>query len=790
VTKAPVNPQEDAPPVARYVGQGVPRREDDRFVRGAARYVADIRAGGALHAAFLRSAVAAGRITSIDVSGARTMPGVVAALSGADLAEHIAPLGERNQTEGRFAAGLNVESEQITIRAVAVDRVHYVGEPIAVVVAENRYLAEDALEAIQVEYDVAPAVTDMEAALCGDSATVHDIGMGNTAVRMSYVRELPGPPVGEVAAVVEGTYRFGRQTAMPMECRGVLAAPDGSGHLDIWDSSQGPFPVKRTLCAVTGWDPSTVSVRSPAVGGGFGQKVNVYGEEIVVPVMAKLLDKPVVWLEDRYENLISATQGRDQLHRARLSVDRDGRILEWEDEFLVDLGAYNFARFGVVGNTALHLLGPYRIPTVRVKGTGVYTNKAPTSQYRGAGRPESTFALERALDAAARELGIESWKIREINALSTGDLPLDQLLPYRDGADIVYDGDDYKKVFQEAATLVSEVDLDRLKSECDATARVGIGVAGHMEATGRGPEAESVRIRLTPAGHLLVFTGIGVSGQSHETAFSQIAADAARMDMDLVTVVTGDTDEVPQSLASVASRSAVIGGSAVHLGVTRLAKRIGERIGVCYETSEVEHVDGGFRVDGEFLSWQQVGQAFAPNGKLAGDDSPELVESFTPPAATWLMGAHVAVVRVELDTGSVSVIRYGIAHEGGASINPRVVDGQLRGGAAQGIGGALYEEVLYDTAGQPLSATMADYAIPTAANIPTIDLIHLHSLSTRNPLGLKGIGESGIIGSAAAVASAVDDALREFGTHATQVPLTADRVLALIDDAPGERRQS
>jgi carbon-monoxide dehydrogenase large subunit len=543
---------------------------------------------------------------------------------------------------------------------------------------------------------------------------------------------------------------------MSIECRGVYAVPGSDGRLTVWSSTQVPFLVKGALCAATGWAEDRVRVRSPEVGGGFGPKAVVYVEELVVPYLADRLGRAVTWIEDRYENLVSAAQARDNVHRTRLTVDADGRILAWEDDYVVDLGANNLWMVGVVANTALHSLGAYRIPAIRISGTGVFSNKTPTSQYRGAGRPEATFALERSLDRAARRLGVGPAKLRELNILGRDDLPHAQQLPYRDGVPIVYDGADYAQVLQDALALVPESEVAALKAAAPAHVRVGFGVCTYVEATARGPaEPETARVRLGADGRFDVWVGTGPSGQAHATVFAQVAADTLGVELDRVSVHTGDTDGVPQGLGSFASRSAVIAGSAIRLACTDL-------------------IEQAAALAAPPVAWGEIAaRAGAPL---------ETTRTFAPRTVTWTMGAHVAVVGVDVGTGGVEVLRYGVAHEAGPSLNPRVVDGQVRGAVAQGIGGALLEHVDHDAAGQPLSATLADYLVPEPTGVPPIRLAHREVHSESNPLGIRGVGESGIIGGGAVIAGAIEDALAEFDVAVDRTPITAEYLLAALPE--------
>jgi aerobic carbon-monoxide dehydrogenase large subunit len=759
----------------RLVGRGVDRTDIGPLLDGSAAFVADLAPEGTLHAAFVRSGLASARVASVDTSAARSAPGVVRVLSGAELARHVAPLAPpaNSRAPERFTEFYDVRSHPRQIPCLAVDEVRYVGEAVAVVVATDRYLAEDAATLVEVDYEPREAVADLEAALEPGAPVVHADLDGNLAVSLTLAKgELPA---GDDVVVVEGEYRIARQAGLSIECRGVLAEPE-EGRLSVWSSTQVPFILRQLLCAATGWRPEEVRVRAPEVGGGFGPKASVYAEEVVVPWLARELGRPVVWIEDRYENLTVATQARDNLHRTRLRVDRGGRILSWEDDYLVDLGVHNFWMVGVVANTAVHLLGAYRIPAVRITGRGVFSNKTPTAQYRGAGRPEASFALERSLDAAAGKLGITPVKLRQQNLLGPDDLPYPQGVPYRDGVDVVYDGEDYTRVLTAAMELVGEDDVAELKRSAAAHERVGFGVGVYMEATARGPaEPETARVRLREDGRLEVATGTGPSGQAHRTVFAQVAADATGVGMDGIEVITSDTDGVPQGLGSFASRSAVVAGSAVRLAAERAVEAGRAAVAELLGAGSVEPAPGGFVVPrgGRRVTWVEL----AERGVVIDE-----VHTFAPPTVTWTMGVHAVAVVVDTETGGVRVVRYGVAHETGPPLNPRVVDGQLRGGVAQGIGGALLERVTHDAAGQPQSVTLADYLVPEATDVPEVRLAHLDAPSVLNPLGIKGVGESGSIAGGAAIAGAVDDALEEFGVHVARCPMTADHLLELIEE--------
>lgn len=753
-----------------YVGRSVPRREDHRFLTGTGAYVGDLRRPGMLHAAFVRSTVAAARILDIDVATAAQADGVVGVFTAKDLPE-VGPLPMLTTPDRRFAQAFSLFFEPPDVPCLAGDEVHYVGEPVAVVVARDRYLAEDAAELVEVHYDPLEPVLDVDHATSGQSRAVHPSTPDNVPLRLMISGgDIPAVEDGHV--VIERRWSVGRHSGVPLEGRGVLAEPVETG-IEVWTSTQIPYLVRRAICGATGWSEAEVRVRTPDVGGGFGPKANVYGEEVVLPVVARRLGHPVIWIEDRYEHLISAAQSRDQQHETRLIVDADGHIISWEDDFTVDMGSHNLWMAGTVSNTAIHLMGAYRIPNFRITGTAVLTNKTPTSQYRGAGRPEATFALERSLDAAARALGISRLKMRERNILTAEDLPYPQRFPYRDGVDIVYDGRDYSAVLQRCQDLVGEEELSELRLATEARGELlGVGVATFVEATGRGP-FEMARVGLRADGSFEVFVGTASAGMSHETTLAQIAASELAVPLERVTVRSGDTDGVPEALGSFASRTAVVAGSAVRLAVQELARSVHERLAPADAAAgrTVQVVDGGLRfADGQERSWLELAVDLAAAGD-GGDHVLQATGRFSPETVTWTMGAHLAVVRVDPGTGLITVLRYAAADEAGVAINPTVVEGQVKGGIAQGIGGALLEEFRYDPSGQPTSTSFAEYLLPGTGEVPRLDVAHIEVPSERNALGLKGVGESGTIPGCAAIASAVEDALSAYDVEVRATPI-------------------
>jgi carbon-monoxide dehydrogenase large subunit len=531
--------------------------------------------------------------------------------------------------------------------------------------------------------------------------------------------------------------------------------------------------VRNAICAVTGWAQSEIKVSVPDVGGGFGTKANVYGEEIVLAVLSRLTGYPLIWVEDRPEHLVASAQARDQLHRTRMAVDRDGHILAWADDFVVDIGAGSLWVTGIVANTAIHLMGPYRIPAVHVSGRAALTNKTLVAQYRGAGRPEATFALERSLDAAAGALGISIDEIRRRNLLTSADMPYPRPIPYRDGVPIVYDGGDYLACLDSVTGA-----LPPAEANACATAhpdyRIGYGLSSYLEATGRGPH-ETARVRLLPNGHFEVTAGAASAGQGHETVFAQVAADALGVPLGQVRYVPSDTERLPEGVGTFASRSAILAGSAVHQACGELidlaSHRAAELLGVRGTDDDgTEYRHARFTAGDQAIGWDELAAAGRVGGVDEGGAALDVSTVFRVETVTWTMGVHAVILGVHRRTGIVKVLRYAVSHEGGREINPRIVEGQIVGGVAQGLGGALFEAWRYSSSGEPTSTTFAAYHLPLSTDVPDVIVNHLQVETLANPIGVRGAGESGTIAVYAAVASAVDDALGG-GFHVTATPI-------------------
>ncbi|MFS0896005.1 xanthine dehydrogenase family protein molybdopterin-binding subunit [Mycolicibacterium litorale] len=753
-----------------YIGTSVRRREDDRMLEGQGRFVAD-RAAGAYHAVFVRSSEAHARIHHIKTAAAARMPGVLGVYTAADLGLTGAAIPALTVPNPAFTAATNCFLADQRLPVLAADTVHYIGQPIAVLVAEDRYRAEDALEAVEVDYTPLPAVTDPVAALGRDSAVLFAHLGSNEAARLEFSFGDVERAFAGAAHVVEGTYRMNRHGAIPLEARGVRASFDAQRQrVELWTSTQIPHTVRNAICAVTGWTQQDITVAVPDVGGGFGTKANVYAEEIALAVLARHTGRPVIWIEDRQEHLVASAQARDQVHDTRLAVDADGHILAWEDSFIADIGAGSLWVAGIVANTAIHLLGPYRVPAAHITGRAALTNKTLTAQYRGAGRPEATFALERSLDAAARRLGISTEEIRRRNLLTAADLPYARPLPYRDGVPISFDGGDYVACLDSVSKLLPRTEIERCAAE-HPDHRIGYGLSSYLEATGRGPH-ETARIRLLSDGGFEVTAGAAAAGQGHETVFAQVAAEALGVPMECVRYVPADTERLPEGVGTFASRSAILAGSAVHEAAGKLVEAAVERVrrllGV--DGAPIEYAHGMFRVAGRVLSWLEIARAQAVGGDAESGAALDVTAVFRVETVTWTMGVHAAIVGVHRRTGLVKVLRYAVSHEGGREINPRIVEGQIVGGVAQGLGGALFEQWRYSDAGQPLSTTFAAYHLPLSTDVPRVSVEHLHVDTPVNPIGVRGAGESGTIAVYAAVASAVDDAL-DGAVHVDSTPI-------------------
>ncbi|MBI2161899.1 MAG: xanthine dehydrogenase family protein molybdopterin-binding subunit [Candidatus Rokubacteria bacterium] len=773
---------------AKYFGAAVKRREDPRFLRGEARYVDDVTLAGMLHAAFLRSPHAHARIAKIRTEAARALSGVERVFTFADLERWMRPLPLFGAVPPGLAAAIRFDLRQAPQFALCRERARHVGEIVAMVVAESRARAEDALDLIEVEWEPLPPVVDMVAAAQPGGPLIHPEWGTNVAIGFTHSIGDAEAAFARAEVVVSETFRIQRYVGMPIECRGVVAAWDRrDGTLTTWNSTQVSHFVQQGLTGALDLPPHKIRVVAPDLGGGFGTKASGYAEDALVPIAAMVLGRPVKWIEDRREHMAGAAHARHQTHEIALAATRDGTILGVRDRIWLDLGAYNVWGIVLPYNTVAHLIGPHRIRNMSVEVKGVVTNKTPNAPYRGAGRPETVFAMDRAVDCLARELRMDPAEIRRRNYIRADELPYDFGMPYRDGNPLVYDTGDFPAALEAALEAAGYRDFRREQARLRAQGvSRGIGISGYVEGTAIGPY-EGATVKLDLLGRVTVATGAVSSGQGHETSFAQVAADALGVPLDWVTVIGGDTAAVPFGVGTFASRSAVTAGNSIADACREVRAKLARAAASLLEAApeDVEIEDGQAFVrgtPGSAVTLARVVQASIPTFARPGVASPDFEASAYHhiPTVTYASAVHVAQVEVDTDTGGVQLLRYVVAHDCGRVINPVIVEGQVHGGVAQGVGGALFEDMQYDEQGQLLTGSLMDYAVPKADDLPRIETVHLEFPSPRNPLGVKGLGEGGAISPPAAIANAIEDALAPFGVRITETPVTPARIQALL----------
>jgi carbon-monoxide dehydrogenase large subunit len=776
---------------AKYFGASVKRKEDPRYLRGEGRFVDDIKLPGLLHAAFVRSPHAHARIVAVRTDAAKRLPGVAHVFTFVDLERWMKPLPLFGAIPPGLAARVSVSMRQIGQLAMCRDEARYVGEIVAMVLGESRALAEDGCERIEVDYEPLPVLADVEAAARPGAPILYPEWGDNVA--LSFKTGFGDAEAAFRAADVRVRERFviPRYVGMPIETRGVVAQWDPrDGALTTWNGTQVVHFVQQGLVTALGLPPHKIRVVAPDVGGGFGTKAQGYPEDLLIPAAAIAARRPVKWTEDRREHMMGSAHARAQVHDIEIAARRDGAMLAVRDRIWVDLGAYNSWGIVLPYNTVAHLLGPHRVANLDVECRGVVTNKTPNAPYRGAGRPETVFAMDRIVDCLARELRLDPAELRRRNYLGAADLPYELGIPYRDGNPLVYDSGDFKAGLEAALRAVG---YDALRAEQAALRQRGIhrgiGISSYVEGTAIGPY-EGATIRLDASGHAVVATGACCQGQGHETSFAQIAADALGIPLDWVTVVGGDTAAIPFGVGTFASRSAVNAGSSIHEAGARVKDKLVAAAAALLEAApaDIEVADGVVTVRGAPASATPLAaviRAAIPTFARPGVTTPDFEATVYhhQPTVTYTSATHVAVVEVDPGTGAVRLLRYLVAHDCGRLINPVIVEGQIHGGVAQGVGGGLLEEMVYDERAQLLTGTFMDYLVPTAMELPAIETVHLEYPSPRNPLGMKGIGEGGAISPPAAIANAVEDALAPWGVRVTRTPLGPSVVLGLLERA-------
>jgi len=745
-----------------------------------------------LHVAFVRSDVAHAHIRAIRKSRALSLHGVVAILGAADIEPDLRPIpGMQNRPPKAWRDAVEHEINIPDQPILASRKVRYVGEPMAVVIAEDRYCAEDAVPLVEVELEPLPPVASIDQALDPVSPRVHDALSSNVIARVRMGKGDTAAVFASGARTLRHTFENHRYSGMPIECRGVVAAYDaGNDAITMWSSTQVVHWVRREVASRLDLPESRVRCIAPEVGGGFGVKGHVYPEDVLIPFLARRLGRPVRWVEDRHEHIVNSAHARDDRHEAEIAFDAEGHILAVRDRVLKDSGAYMPVGIGTPVNTAVHLPGPYHVPNYESSITIVTTNKTPNAPYRGAGRPEAAFVIERLIDLVARATNLDPVEVRLRNMIPPERIPYAAGLLYRDGVPIVYDSGDYPAALRQAVDALGGLAAIR-RAQAEAWRRghfVGLGLGCYVEGTGAGP-FEGATVRLDPSGAIYVATGACAQGQGHQTVFSQVAADAWGITPDQVTVVLNDTGAIAMGYGTIASRSAVNSSSAIVLASEELQRKIKAIAGHMLECAveDLELRDGRVAVRGVpamSMTLQQVAQAARPgwdHGRPANvAPGLETTVYFEPPTVTWSYAVHAATIEIDRATGVPSILKYVVVHDAGVLINPELAEGQVLGGVVQGLGGGLLEEIVFDDQAQLLTGSLADYLVPTATDAPTIEVLHRQSPSPLNSLGVKGLGEGGAIAPPVVLANAVCDALRPIGFEIFGTPVRPAAIIEAI----------
>jgi len=772
--------------IAAMVGAPVKRREDPRLITGQATYVDDIKLVGMLHMAVLRSPYGHARINSINAEAARRHPGVVAVYLAEDLKGAVGPIAVAVPL-GKMTEGMGIHGP------LAEGKVRFYGDPVAVVIAEDRYTARDARDLIEVDYEPLPAAIDIEKAMQPGAPLLYEEFGTNVPFGMH-------PSTEEIDKVFEQTKADGgivvkqrivnqRLAPSSIETRGVVAEfRKADKTLTVWSSSQIPHLLRDILSATVGLPQHQVRVIVPEVGGGFGSKLNVYPEELVAAYAAMKLGRPIKWIEDRSEALAATIHGRDQVDYVEAAATRDGKVTGMKVYGISDLGAYSqlFTDVIMIAFGYPVSCGAYDIKNIHLSADIVFTNKSPTDAYRGAGRPEATYIAERVMDMVAHELGKDPVGVRRINFIKPDQFP------YKSAAGAVYDTGEYEKALDKALAIVDYQNLRAEQARKRADGKLmGIGVSSYIEICGFGPKGsapvglyESARVRVEQSGTVMVYTGSSPHGQGEETSFAQIVAEEFGVPIDNVLVMHGDTDSTPEGRGTYGSRTLAVGGSAVFTAVQRLKEKMKLIASHMLEASpsDVTLEDGKFFVSGspqKAVSFTEVAMAANLSNTLAPGIEPGLETTvfWEPEACVFPFGTHICVVEIDKDTGDAEIKRFVAVDDCGRQINPLLVEGQVHGGIAQGVGQAMYEQVIYGEDGQLLTATLTDYAVPITTELPSYELDSTVTLTPVNPLGVKGVGEAGTIGSTPAVANAVADAL---GLAHVDMPFTREKLWRII----------
>jgi aerobic carbon-monoxide dehydrogenase large subunit len=770
------------------VGARIRRREDPRLITGRATYVDDVRQVGTVYAAFVRSPYGHAKLTGIDTSALKGDEHVLAVYTGEDL--HHAHGLKSSLPVAHKMADLKTPPHYI----LALDEVRFVGEPIAVVVADSPYRARDAAENIVVEYDELPAVIDMEKAVAG-APFVHESLGTNVAYTFPFAAGDVDKAFAEADVTIKQRIVNQRVAPVPIEPRSMVASYDaGMQQLTIYSATQIPHLLRTQLAVVLGLPENKIRAIAPEVGGGFGAKLNVYAEEALICWLAMQLERPVKYIETRSECFQAMIHGRDQIDDLEIAAKNDGTITGMKLKIHANMGAYHQLLTPVIPTlTVLMAHGCYKFENIQAEVIGVFTNTMSTDAYRGAGRPEATFFVERAIDMVAQRLKLDPVEVRRRNFIAAS------AFPHTTATGLTYDSGNYETTMDKALAAVDYAGLRKQQEELRKQGRyLGIGISTYVEVCGMGPSAampaagwDSATIRVEPTGSITVLTGVSPHGQGEETTFAQIVADELGVPIDQVTVVHGDTDKVQYGVGTFGSRGTAVGGAALKLAIESIQAKALKIAAHQWEANpdDLEYRDGKIQVKGDPSKSMTTAEA----GFLAfmGDKLPPGLEPgmdatrrFEPPNFVFPFGTHVCVVEVDAQTGEVKVVKYLAVDDCGRLLNPMIAEGQVHGGIAQGLAQALFEEVVYDERGQLLTGTLMDYAIPHAEQVPHYELDHTVTPTTVNPLGIKGIGEAGTIGSTPAVANAVIDALAPFGVVHIDMPLRPEKLWAAMQAKP------
>ena len=772
----------------KVIGKRVKRVEDPRLLTGQALFVGDVNLPDMLHAAFLRSDYAHARIKSIDTSQAKEIPGVVGVYTAEDMGAAWEPGPPLVSPPPTLENVVFNSRRQVPL---VKDKVKHAGEIIAVVVAESRYIAEDAVEEIYVDFEPLPAVVDLEKCLEPGSTLVHDDLDTNLAAHLIQKKGDYDAAKKDADLVLKRRFELDRGAAAAMENRGLVVDWDPKNqHLMVWDATQSPIPIRNGMAARLGLRTHQVRVVAPFVGGGFGPKIMMfYAEEMVLPWLTMKLERPVKWIEDRRENFYATTQERQQIHEVEMALSKEGQILGIKQKFIHDTGAYDPYGLTTPLNTQSHSMGPYDVKNYTSDLTVVFTNKTIVTPVRGAGRPQGIYVVERMLDIACRELALDPREVRRLNFIPPDAFPYDHKIIDQAFTSLVFDSGNYQPAYDQALEKLGyekfiQEEQPKLRAEGK---HVGIGIVPFIETTGVGPY-EGARVAIEPSGKISAATGVGTQGQSHMTTFSQIIAEELSVNVEDISMVTGDTAEIHWGTGTFASRGAVVAGNAVLAAASDVRQKVLKLASKILETPEDElELDAGLvrvaDIPEQSISLGELAVLANPfRGAVEPGTEPglESTKYFGPAYGATAFGVHGMILEVDPETMMIKILKYVTVEDCGTMLNPLVVEGQIHGGVSMGIGNAYYEKLHYDENGQLLNASLADYLIPGSTEMPHIEVYHMNTPAPNNKLGTKGVGEAGAIPVPAAFAQALENALPEYDLEILETPLSPNRLFELI----------